>query len=545
MVGDSDITIETDYNVSRVLISYGISFLGAYLATSLCEQLRASYLVGRGKIFNDLKWFSLMGISLGGVGIWCMHFIGMSSVSLSADIIDDATGDTISKEIPIYFNVAISIVSLIVVIVMTTLGVMISANDPLFMKTKGEILEMFIQDTSKLSIGEVRKMKNSRLFFLITTKSLGYLIAGGIMAGSGVSVMHYIGMEAMSFPGRIIWDPVLVLVSVLIAIIAATVAFWILFRLLSLFPNREFLRIVSSVLMGIAVCGMHYTGMVAGIYIYEGDTYKADIKVKSAMMNKENAYIPVLVAAIMTVMVITIILLADLRGIVHRYNQQVRRNMLVLNSDSGQLSSDSNLVSANTRSNHSGNYNNNPSVASSGAGSMKEISGNGYDSPHVRPHTHKPKHQPNYVRPHPRSQQFLQYMRPQLSFTASIQGLKIFPSFSSVASETRSTSSIGFALHTTTTTAESIPSHHGPPSPTSSRHKVYSHRISSTRIPESNTPNLESMDVMTMGMATPEIAPNGWSERRVDETLYQDMNGHSDLNDECLDNDMEVQSSAD
>ena len=449
---ESDLEIDTHFNVQRVLISYGISFLGAYLATSLCEQLRASYLVGRGKILYDLKWFSLMGISLGGVGIWCMHFIGMSSVSLSVALTDANTDTKTSHSVPIFFNIAISIISLIVVIVMTTVGVMVSANDSFFMKTKGEILEMFIQDTSKLSIGEVRKMKNSRLFLLITTKNLGYLISGGIIAGSGVSVMHYIGMEAMSFQGRIVWIPELVLVSVMIAIIAATAAFWILFRLLSLFPNRESLRIVSSIIMGIAVCGMHYTGMVAATFVYEGSGYEEHIHIRSAMMNKESAYIPVIVAAVMTIMVLTIILLADLRGIVHRYNLQVRHNIMLLNSDSGFLSSDSNApppVKPNGMPNglHPSNHHI-PSATSSGRDSYKDSysSANLHNRAASPDHTmhhprsgaahvysHNPKHAYGHGHHHHHptapSRHQLQSLRPQLSFTATVQGLRIFPSF--------------------------------------------------------------------------------------------------------------------
>eukprot|EP01033_Poteriospumella_lacustris_P019559 gene19559-14182_t len=106
------------------------------------------------------------------------------------------------------------------------------------------------------------------MLIIISTKRLGRLLLGGVITGGGVSVMHYLGMVAMVFDGCIIWNPAIVFASVLVAIIAATAAFWIFFRLLSIFPEMEVLRLVSAVIMGIAVCGMHYTGMTAATFVY-------------------------------------------------------------------------------------------------------------------------------------------------------------------------------------------------------------------------------------------------------------------------------------
>ncbi len=74
--------------------------------------------------------------------------------------------------------------------------------------------------------------------------------------------MHYLGMWAMSFEGHIVWDEGVIASSIVIALVASTAAFWILFRLLSLYPHMEILRIASSLVMALAVCGMHYTGKI-------------------------------------------------------------------------------------------------------------------------------------------------------------------------------------------------------------------------------------------------------------------------------------------
>jgi diguanylate cyclase (GGDEF)-like protein/PAS domain S-box-containing protein len=94
------------------------------------------------------------------------------------------------------------------------------------------------------------------------------MLAAGLLAGLGVVVMHYTGMAAMRMPGiRISYDPWLVAASVAIAIVAATAAFWLAFR-----TTKTWERLVSAVVMGMAIAGMHYTGMAAA-------TFRMDIHV--------------------------------------------------------------------------------------------------------------------------------------------------------------------------------------------------------------------------------------------------------------------------
>ena len=57
------------------------------------------------------------------------------------------------------------------------------------------------------------------------------LLLGGLVTGLGVAVMHYLGMAAMRMPGRITYNPWLMIISVVIAIVAATAALWAALRL--------------------------------------------------------------------------------------------------------------------------------------------------------------------------------------------------------------------------------------------------------------------------------------------------------------------------
>jgi hypothetical protein len=65
-------------------------------------------------------------------------------------------------------------------------------------------------------------------------------------------------MAAIRVPLSLTYNPLLVAASVVIAIIAGTAALWAALRLDSLWS-----AIVASLIMGVAVSSMHYTGMAA------------------------------------------------------------------------------------------------------------------------------------------------------------------------------------------------------------------------------------------------------------------------------------------
>jgi NO-binding membrane sensor protein with MHYT domain len=87
-------------------------------------------------------------------------------------------------------------------------------------------------------------------------------LIGGCAAGFGVASMHYVGMSAARMPAVLLWNLPLVVLSVLIAVIAATAALWLAFN-----TQNERQRIGAAILMAVAVCGMHYTGAAAGAVI--------------------------------------------------------------------------------------------------------------------------------------------------------------------------------------------------------------------------------------------------------------------------------------
>jgi diguanylate cyclase (GGDEF)-like protein len=91
------------------------------------------------------------------------------------------------------------------------------------------------------------------------------LFAGACLMGSGISGMHYLGMGAMQMSPPIQYHPVLLVVSVGIAVAASFAALWIAFRLRrTSFGVALAVKSASATVMGLAITGMHYTGMAAG-----------------------------------------------------------------------------------------------------------------------------------------------------------------------------------------------------------------------------------------------------------------------------------------
>ncbi|MEU2505989.1 MHYT domain-containing protein [Streptomyces sp. NPDC007863] len=149
-------------------------------------------------------WLALGAASIG-CGIWTMHFIAMLGFQVSeADISYDGT---------------LTFLSLLVAVLVVGAGV--------------------------FTVG----YRGARPAPLLTA---------GLFTGLGVAGMHYLGMAAMRMNGSLTYGPGVVALSVLIAVVAATAALW------AAVSVRGFLASLgASVIMGIAVTGMHYTGMAA------------------------------------------------------------------------------------------------------------------------------------------------------------------------------------------------------------------------------------------------------------------------------------------
>jgi len=98
---------------------------------------------------------------------------------------------------------------------------------------------------------------------IASSRSLGLLRipAAGVLMGSGIAGMHYLGMNAISGCG-IGFDLNGVALSIGVAILASAIALWFAFR-----TRGAFETLAGGLVFGLAISGMHYTGMYAtGFY---------------------------------------------------------------------------------------------------------------------------------------------------------------------------------------------------------------------------------------------------------------------------------------
>ncbi|MFC4333925.1 MHYT domain-containing protein [Salininema proteolyticum] len=188
------------YGFINPAMAFFFSVAGSYLGLTCARYSRAS--TGTG---SRLRWIALSSFALGGIGIWMMHFTAM--IGFTVD------GMSIAYDLPL------TALSLLIAIASVAAGLWIAGT---------------------------------------ADQSWYRLIPAGAVCGLGVAGMHYTGMAAMRFPGRMDYDAVLVAASIVIAVVAATVAL----RFTAVVSRRGSMM-AASVVMAVAVCGMHYTGMMA------------------------------------------------------------------------------------------------------------------------------------------------------------------------------------------------------------------------------------------------------------------------------------------
>jgi NO-binding membrane sensor protein with MHYT domain len=182
-------------------VSYLLSVLGSLLGLTSAVRLRSARSSGeRG------WWLVLATVAIGATGIWSMHFVAM----LGFDVIGTQ----------IRYDVSLTAASVVIAIVAVGVGLAIAL------------------------LGSAAR--NFRI------------VVGGTLAGLGVAAMHYTGMAAMRLNGEIHYAGSRVIISVAIAVVAATVALW-----LTLVVRKPIIIFASALVMGVAVNGMHFTGMSA------------------------------------------------------------------------------------------------------------------------------------------------------------------------------------------------------------------------------------------------------------------------------------------
>ena len=90
------------------------------------------------------------------------------------------------------------------------------------------------------------------------------LVGSGVLVGAGIGAMHYIGMAAADIAPLMRYDPLGFAISIVVAVLLAVVALWVRFGLQRrLRLSAALATVLAGIVMGLAIAGMHYTGMAA------------------------------------------------------------------------------------------------------------------------------------------------------------------------------------------------------------------------------------------------------------------------------------------
>mmetsp|Transcript_13229 Transcript_13229/g.22139 ORF Transcript_13229/g.22139 Transcript_13229/m.22139 type:complete len:125 (-) Transcript_13229:1575-1949(-) len=123
--------MKVEYHPGTILLSFFLAVIGIYLSITCCEQYRlCRSTVVKSRYIPTNGYLVLMAFTIGGVGIWCMHFIGMSAVTLYGPD---------GKELDVLYANSPNIGSLLLCLVFVYAGMWVSSRDQIFTKSKQEI----------------------------------------------------------------------------------------------------------------------------------------------------------------------------------------------------------------------------------------------------------------------------------------------------------------------------------------------------------------------------------------------------------------------
>jgi len=99
----------------------------------------------------------------------------------------------------------------------------------------------------------------------ISERQIGWwaLQRGALIMAVGIGTMHYTGMEAMRMDGVMRYQPAIFALSIVVADLLAAVAIYVGFVFKPSLGSKPWATVLSSIVMGCAVSGMHYTAMSA------------------------------------------------------------------------------------------------------------------------------------------------------------------------------------------------------------------------------------------------------------------------------------------
>lgn len=223
-------------SLTIVALSVGVSIFASFTALNLSGRLLSASPRARP------WWIWAAALALGG-GTWAMHFLGMLAMTME-----------------VTYDIRLTALSLLIPVLASRGGLNIICRSGLGRRP---------------------------------------LVGAGLLVGTGIVAMHYIGMAAMRTPGHAVtYDPALTGGAVVIALAAATAALWLAFR-----THDIGQRMAGSIVMGFAISGMHYTAMAGAAFVATDQTGVVNPQMDPATLAVALAFVAcfLLILALVTV----------------------------------------------------------------------------------------------------------------------------------------------------------------------------------------------------------------------------------------------------
>ncbi len=230
-----------------ILLSVLIAIIGSYTALDISEQIAVAKNQAR-------RWWLIgSGLTLG-LTVWTMHFTAILAHKLP---------------IPVGYDFKFLLISLLLTILASGVGFFFVTRQPLLQSIP--------------------------------------LLAASICVGGGIIGMHFTAMSSLQLAAKASYDLKLSVLSGVVAIAPSFAALWLTFgrRIESSIP-LVVRKLGSAVIMGIAICGMHYIAMA-------GVSFRAILLILSKSSVVDNNLLAV-VLSIAALLILTLALLASFFG---------------------------------------------------------------------------------------------------------------------------------------------------------------------------------------------------------------------------------------
>ncbi len=262
------------YDPAIIALSVVIAIQGGYVSLMLARRLASLGLGPDGWATAGRRKALLAASALAlGIGIWAMHFIGMLAVKLP---------------VAVNYDLLWTLVSALVCVLVVGLGVFVAS------------------------------------FGRLTPKRLA---GAGLLMGAGIAMMHYVGMSALRANCIVSYSPALVAASFAVAVAASGLALWLAFS-----PTHKPHLMAGAACMGLAISGMHYTGMAAATFLPVEDL----VAISAPVLSLDLLAIVVAVTALVICGLFLLVLLPDgLDRKVERPEEKAVEQKLTLVASSG------------------------------------------------------------------------------------------------------------------------------------------------------------------------------------------------------------------